>query len=62
MGQAFVGEIPLFRGQVPYGEGCRLASPLQIELGEQVADVVLDCLRRDEKSPSDLAIGQTLRE
>src|SRR5215211_7755722 len=50
---------PLFRGQMSYGEGRRLASALQIELGEYVADVMLDRLRRDEEPRGDLPVGQT---
>ena len=57
---AFVGKIPLLRGQVAYGVGGRLASSLEIQLGEEVADVMLDCLRRNEEPGSNLSIGQTL--
>jgi hypothetical protein len=42
-----------------YGEGRRLASALQIELGEYVADMMLNRLRRDEEPRRDLTVGQT---
>jgi hypothetical protein len=47
---------------VPHGEGCRLASPLQIKLGEQMTNVVLDRFRGNKEARGDLAIGQTLRK
>ena len=40
----------------------RLASALQVELGEHMADVVLDRLRRDEEPRCDLPVGQAFRE
>ena len=58
---AFDGEIPYLR-QVAYSEGGRLASALQIELGEDMADVMLNRLRGDEESRGDLAVGQAFPE
>src|SRR5215211_6173251 len=47
---------------MPYSKGGNLAAALQIELGEQVTNVVLDRFRGDKKAGSDLAIGQALRK
>ena len=58
----FVGGNPLFRRQMAYGEGGGLASALQVELGEHVADMMLDRLRSDEEPRGDLSVGQTFAQ
>lgn len=45
-----------------YGEGGGLASALQVELGEHVADMMLDRLRSDEEPRGDLSVGQTFAQ
>ena len=54
-----IGEIPYLGAEVlAGGVGGRLGPVAQAELGQQVADVVLDRLAGDEQPLGDLGVGQ----
>ena len=51
-------------GQEPTSEanGDRVGSGPRLQLGQQVPDVRLDCLLRQEQQPADLPVDETLRD